>query len=70
MKNHHHQHPAESTDNSPHIIHEVIANRAYAIWIESGMPDNQADSHWLEAEQEQITGKRAARADGAEPVSF
>ena len=70
MKNHHHQHPAEATDNSRRVIHATIAARAYEIWEGSGKPENQADTHWLEAEQEQITGKRAARAEVALPISF
>jgi hypothetical protein len=70
MKNHHHQHHAESTDNSRRAIHAAIASRAYAIWEGNGKPENQADAHWLEAEQEQVTGKRAARAEVILPISF
>jgi hypothetical protein len=63
MKNHHHQHHAEATKNSSSVIHATIAARAYAIWETNGKPDNQADAHWLEAEQEQITGKRVAHTE-------
>jgi hypothetical protein len=31
--------------------HEAIATLAYDLWLRAGRPDNQAQTHWLEAEQ-------------------
>ncbi len=68
MKKHHQAHPAPPSANSRGVIHEIIAHRAYDLWERAGQPENQADAHWLAAEQEQVTGHR--KAEPILPVSF
>lgn len=68
MKNHHHQNPVPPSANSQSVIHDIIALRAYDLWERAGQPENQAEAHWLEAEQEQVTGHR--KTDPVLPVSF
>ena len=71
MKNHHHNGPIHSTSpNSKSVLHETIAARAYDLWERDGKPENQADTIWLMAEQELMTGQRTPQADSLLPVSF
>jgi hypothetical protein len=58
MKNHHHNGPLHPT--SRELIHEAIAHRAYALWLKSGRPDHQAESHWLEAERELVISRQSS----------
>jgi len=60
MKNHHHDGPVTPQPNSRSVIHEAIATRAYALWLDRGQPDNQADEIWLEAERELHTERAEA----------
>jgi len=67
MKNHHHNgHHATSKS----VLHEAIATRAYELWLSHGQPENQSDEIWLEAEREQVTGRKTVKDDAALPVSF
>ena len=66
--NHHQHHPVPPSANSRGVIHDIIALRAYDLWQRAGQPENQADAHWLEAEQEQVAGRR--KIDPVLPVSF
>lgn len=59
----HHNGPVR--DTTTHLIHEAIATRAYEIWLHAGRPDDQAESHWLQAEQELLTGRRQPRPGAA-----
>ena len=70
MKNHHHLGHAAPTANSKSVIHEAIATRAYELWLERGQPDNQSERIWLEAEREQVSGRKAVAADPVLSVSF
>ena len=67
MKNHHHN-GHHSTASS--VLHEAIATRAYELWVSHGRPENQSDEIWLEAEREQVTGRKAVKDDAVLPVSF
>jgi hypothetical protein len=67
MKNHHHN---GSRATAKGVLHEAIAVRAYEIWLGRGKPDHQTEEIWLEAECEQVTGRRAAQTDPILPVSF
>ena len=66
MKIHHHNGPIPAASNSRSVIHETIAIRAYELWEAYGRPDNMADAIWLEAECEQVTGRR--RPMGSSPA--
>ena len=68
MKNHHHNGSIHPT--SRELIHEAIAARAYAIWLQAGEPDDQAAANWLQAEHELMTGRSAPATDPVLPVSF
>ena len=71
MKKTHHQGPVPPSANSRGVIHETIAARAYALWEHNGRPDNRAEFFWLEAEQEQATGRhRPPAREPALPVTF
>lgn len=52
MKNHHHNGPVSPDANSRTMIHESIASRAYELWEQAGRPDHQAETHWLQAEDQ------------------
>ncbi len=67
MKNHHHNGPHSNTKS---VLHEAIAARAYELWVSHGRPENRSDEIWLEAEREQMTGRKAAEKVIALPVSF
>ena len=67
MKNHHHN-GHHSTSKS--VLHDAIATRAYELWVSHGKPENQSDEIWLEAEREQVTGRKAVPTDATLPVSF
>ncbi len=67
MKNHHHNGSRATTKG---VLHEAIAARAYEIWLSRGKPDHQTEEIWLEAECEQVTGRKAVQADPILPVSF
>jgi hypothetical protein len=56
MKNHHG--PVHPTSRD--LIHEAIAHRAYALWLRSGRPGHQAESHWLEAERELVESRQSS----------
>jgi hypothetical protein len=68
MKNHHHNGPKHQS--AKELVHETIANRAYELWEGYGKPENQSDEIWLEAEREQVTGRRTVQPKVALPVSF
>ena len=42
---------------------QKVRERAYAIWVQSGCAEGQADRHWCQAEHE----IRTERASAAEP---
>ena len=67
MKNHHHNGPIHPT--SRELIHQTIAARAYEMWEGYGKPENQSDEIWMEAEREQVTGRKQPRTDPTQPAS-
>jgi hypothetical protein len=36
-------------------IEQTIRERAYHLWLESGSPDGNADTHWLAAQREVLS---------------
>jgi ribonuclease BN (tRNA processing enzyme) len=67
MKNHHHN-GSHSTTKS--VLHEAIAARAYELWVSHGKPENRSDEIWLEAEREQVSGRKTVPTELGLPVSF
>jgi hypothetical protein len=45
------------------VAHDLIAERAQAIWRERGSPEGRDMEHWLEAER-QLYARRPARRSG------
>jgi hypothetical protein len=41
-----------NTPERPIITHDVISNRAYALWMEKGCPDGCEYENWFQAENE------------------
>lgn len=39
------------------VTHDMIAKRAYEIWVAQGRPQGMAQAHWRQAEQE-LLGKK------------
>lgn len=58
MKQTHHNGPI--THTAFNVMHEAIATKAYNLWVRDGKPENQSEANWLAAEQELLTGHRAA----------
>ena len=60
MKNHHHaspiHHPHPAVVSAP--LHEDIAQRAYALWVEFGCPSDRTVAIWLEAESQLVAVQR------------
>ncbi len=50
-------------------MEQVIRERAYHLWIESGCEDGNADAHWLVAQREILTASfsEMARVTVGEP---
>jgi hypothetical protein len=50
-------------------MEQVIRERAYHLWIESGCEDGNADAHWLVAQREILTASFGgmARVTVSEP---
>jgi len=36
-------------------VEQAIRERAYQLWIESGLHDGNADAHWLDAQREVLS---------------
>ena len=56
----------ESPRNEP--VETLVAVRAYEIWEQSGRPDGEQLSHWLQAEAEVLNG-HAQGETVAEPAA-
>jgi hypothetical protein len=52
-----------------HDLVQVIRERAYHLWIESGRRDGNAESHWLAAQRQVLAESLStiARVTDAEP---
>jgi Protein of unknown function (DUF2934) len=50
-------------------LEQVIRERAYGIWMESGRPDGSAEEHWLVAQREVLSTSlgTSARVSVIEP---
>jgi hypothetical protein len=68
MKNHHHNGPVHPSNREQN--HEIIAARAYDLWLRHGKPDSRSDEIWLEAEREIMAARSPRSATIALPTSF
>jgi hypothetical protein len=49
-------------------LEQVIRDRAYHLWIESGREDGNADAHWLVAQREILSASFGEIARVTEPA--
>ena len=56
--------PADADD----LNRAAIALRAYYLWLDDGRPDDSADRHWLQAEQETLTAQQTSSGPFGVPV--
>jgi hypothetical protein len=49
-----------NTRSNPQVNTELIARRAYEIWVGQGRPDGRALEHWRQAEREVLAAQAAS----------
>ena len=50
-------------------VEQLIRDRAYQLWLESGCRDGHADAHWLEAQRQILSAAVSEAGQVAKPVT-